>query len=111
MEDLITQVMSGSLDREVGIRRLTVQTAVQRKINCPDCGCILDQRSATVIERDTRAIGVSCNKCYSAIMHRTAKACAGRDRAHIESMLAGLTAVRWNEQTTCAADVFDLMQQ
>lgn len=111
MDDLVTQVMTGALDREVGIRRLTVQTAVQRKIYCPDCDSILDQRRATVIERDTKPVGVSCDKCYRATMERTAKACAGRDTDYIKSMLAGLSAIRWNETTKCADDVLQLMQE
>jgi len=110
MENLVAQVMSGSIDREVGMRRITVQAAVQRKIYCPDCDSILDCRSATVLERDTRAVGVSCDRCYRAVMMKTAKACQGRDRKYIESMLSGLSALRWNEQTSCSADVLELMQ-
>jgi len=117
MDDLVTQAMTGQLDRETALRRITIQQAVQRKINCPDCDCILDQHRTTVIERDGRPVGISCHKCYSATMQRTAKACAGREEKHIRSMLQGLTAINWLETTDCADRVLrelreaELMQQ
>ena len=102
MDDLVTQAMTGQLDKETALRRITIQQAVSRRINCPDCGCILDQHRTTVVEKNGRPAGISCHKCYSATMQRTAKACAGRDEQYIRSMLNGLSALNWLETTDCA---------
>lgn len=105
MDTLLSQAMTGQLDQETALRRITVQSAVKRKIHCPDCNAILDQTRTTVIEKDGSPIGISCHKCYSATMQRTAKVCAGRDEQHIRSMLHGLTAINWLERTDCADGV------
>lgn len=110
IEKLRAQIMADSLDREVGERLITVLQAVQQHVYCPHCDSLLDDRRTVVIERDTRAIGVSCDKCYMEKMRRIAQACAGRDRKYVESMQAGLTAARWNERSFFAADVMWLMQ-
>lgn len=99
------QIEEDSIDREVGMRRITVLQAVQKHLYCPECNSLLDHRGAVILERDTHAIGVSCGQCYHAKMRRIAESCAGRDRKYIESMQAGLTAVSWNDRCDRAADV------
>lgn len=110
MEDLVTQVMTGAIDREVGIRRLTVQAAVQRKISCPDCDCIMDQHRATVIERDGKPRGISCNKCYTQNVDRWAIGLHSCSADTIRQTFEGLQILDWDSQRPLSQDVIEAIQ-
>jgi len=110
MENLISQAMTGQLDRETAIRQFTVQAAVQRRINCPDCDCILDQRRATVIERNGKPAGISCNKCYRQNVDRWAIGLHNCSAETVRQTFDGLSILDWNSQRPLAQDVNDAIQ-
>jgi len=110
MENLITQAMTGQLDRETAIRQFTVQAAVQRRISCPDCGCILDQRRATVIERNRKPAGISCTVCYSKNVDQWAIDLHNWSADTIRQTFDGLLILDWNSQRPLAQDVNDAIQ-
>lgn len=108
-DTLIADAMAGRIDKATAFRQYTVQAAVQRKITCPDCSSILDQRRATVLETNGRSIGISCNACYQKTLQKVAS--KGLTPDGVRLMLHGLNAVKWDSETKCSDDVLQLIAQ
>ena len=108
-DTLIADALAGRIDKATAFRQYTVQAAVQHKINCPDCGSILDQRRATVLETNGRSVAVCCNPCYQLTLQRVASKALSPDE--IRLMLHGLNAVKWDSETKCSDDVLQLIAQ
>ena len=106
---LIADALAGRIDKATAFRQYTVQAAVSRKITCPDCGSVLDQSRATVLETDGRSVAVCCNPCYQLTLQRVAS--KGLSADGIRLMLHGLNAVTWLAETKCADDVLQLIAQ
>lgn len=108
-DNIIADAMAGKIDKATAYRQFTVQSAVQRKITCPDCGSVLDQHRATVLESDGRSVAVCCDRCYQLTLQRVADKHLTPDG--IRLMLHGLHAVTWTAETKCADDVLQLVAQ
>ena len=108
-DSLIADALAGRIDKATAFRQYTVQQAVSHKITCPDCGSILDQRRATVLETNGRSIGISCNACYQLTLQKVASKNLTPDS--IRMMLHGLNAVKWDSETKCSDDVLQLIAQ
>lgn len=108
-DTLIADAMAGRIDKATAIRQFTVQQAVQHKITCPDCGSILDQSRATVLETNGRSVAVCCNPCYQLTLQRVAA--KGLTPDGVRLMLHGLNAVTWTTETKCSDDVLQLIAQ
>lgn len=108
-DSLIADALAGRIDKATAFRQFTVQAAVQRKINCPDCGAVLDQRRATVLETDGRSVAVCCDRCYQLTLQKVAS--KGLSADGIRLMLHGLHAVKWDTETKCSDDVLQLIAQ
>lgn len=106
---IIADALAGRIDKATAFRQFTVSQAVQRKITCPDCGSVLDQSRATVLETNGRSIAVCCNPCYQATLQRVADKRLNADGVRL--MLHGLHAVTWTTETQCAEDVLHLIAQ
>lgn len=106
---LIADALAGKIDKATAIRQYTVQAAVQRKITCPDCGSVLDQSRAVVLETDGRSVAVCCDQCYQLTLQRVADKHMTPDG--IRLMLHGLNAVTWTTESKCSDDVLQLIAQ
>lgn len=107
--DPIEAAMTGQLDQETAIRHFTVKTCVQRRIQCPDCLAVLDQHRATVLERQGKPKGISCNKCYQKNLERWAIGLHSCSDETIRETFTGIDVLQWDSQRPLSVDVLAAM--
>lgn len=108
-DTLIADALAGRIDHTTALRQFTLQRAVMHRINCPDCGSVMDQSRATVIERNGKPAGISCNGCYTANVDRWAIGLHTCTAETIRETFDGLEILQWDSQRPLSVDVLAAM--